>query len=194
MKDKVEEVKEVNESLFDKDVDLVRELVRMGWQMSPDFTFLTSNVLNYRLTEQIKEFEQDKDFSHFEAIKNVKQTADELGLKLDTSYAARVVEKVVLGRMRVLDREFDVRIVKMLRHLNRHMSSLDIRYRRYEVQNKLWEIMRKKIVPEFDRIFKDGKMSDFFQEFILLAEDFNFNVDFLRDKFQKMAHREVQDG
>ncbi|MBE0478525.1 DUF3536 domain-containing protein [Candidatus Aerophobetes bacterium] len=176
MSDKIKEIREVNESLFDRDIELVREFVRMGWQMSFDFTFLTSNVLNYRINQQIDEFEQDEDFEHFEKVKNSKKIAHELDLDLDISFAAKVVERFVLSKMEVLSQEFNLDVLKMLHGLNQYMSSLNIHYRRYDAQNELWEIMQQKILPQLDSMSQDKENLDFLQHFFVLAEDFNFKV------------------
>jgi len=194
IKDKTEEIREVNETLFNKDVDMVRELVRMGWQMSPDFTFLTSNVLTYRIIRQFSEFEQDEDFNHFERVGAIKGIADELGLNLDTSFVAKVAEKKVLEKIEILSKELNLEVVKVLRKLNQYMLALNVHYRRYEAQNKLWDLMQQRIIPQINSMLKHKKSLDFLQEFVLLAEDFNFNMDSLKQKIKEIRGGEVKNG
>jgi len=182
IKDGLEEIREANESLFARNVDTIRDLGRMGWQMSPDLTFLTGNVLNSRVRKQVEEFGEDGNSNYLGKVQSVKLMADELGLNLDTSLVAKMVEKIIPDKIKALSQGFDIEAVERLRGLNQYIASLKVDYRRDEAQNELWEILQQKIIPQFDKLLENEQDLRFVDHFLFLAEEFNLNTDSLRER------------
>ncbi len=173
--DEFQKIEEINESFFQDNVSMIRELVGLGYQMSPDILFFASQALNQRIKREVDGFSKNRNLEHLQKIKNIKDMADEFKIKSDFSPLAEKMEKLVLEKMKDLSCELDLETVILLRSLNQNMASLGIDYRRYEAQNELWKIIQK--LHPLDKNKKSEQNKNSLSHLLLLAEDFGFSPE-----------------
>lgn len=192
MKERAKEIREFTEMLFEKNVDLVHDFVQMGWRIKPDFSFLMSNVLTSRISSYVTKFEQDENFDHFDRVEQVEKMASKLGLKLNTRVIEKVAERFVLKKIDELTVQFKPGLVDDLLEMHRRMKRMNIYYRKYEAQNKLWEIIQEKVIPQLERILTEEEETKFLTGLLNLAEKLDFNMDSLREKSKIQRQNDIE--
>lgn len=186
MEERIDEIRKISSTLFDRHIQLIREFVRLGWQIPSEFSFFLTDVLNSRIVEEFEKFEVDEDFEYLERAKSIKEIADDVGLKLDTLPLAKIAEKKIIQLVRMLEKGLDPGRVEIIVKFKKYLTSLGVFFRTYETQNKIWEIFNKMILQKMN-IFSNKKEKSLLEMFILLAQELNFDGEILKERIKKVT-------
>ncbi|MFQ5629231.1 MAG: DUF3536 domain-containing protein, partial [bacterium] len=196
VRNQLKEVASCAEEIFNKSHGLIKTFSDLGLALPEEIVQPAKITLSNIILSEVSRLRNEPDITKYEKALDAARAAQSMNIPLNTEKAASIFQKKLERRLIGLLRDFNDENVQKFTALIDLADRLKLKLHQSPIQNHLYAILQKQIVPAIDKLLEQQAPDALYSavnSILRIAYRLNFNIKIYKDRLKAFEQPMSQD-